>query len=102
MKIRLIIMCPSLRQIRQFRFGRSAFLGLAVACVASLCVAIAIARTFPSRINDAEYGKLQAENRTLALQRQSVAFEVQRLQARLLRMEKTSDRIAHEIQSQGD
>jgi hypothetical protein len=92
-------MCPGLRQIRQFRFGRPAFMAIAIACLASFTVAAILALTYPSAIDDAEYTRLEAENEALSLRHQNIAFEAQRLRARILKIEKTSDRIVRELEA---
>src|SRR5687767_9721587 len=99
MHVRLIILCPGLRQIRQFRFGRPSFAAVAIACLASFSAAAIFALTYPSAIDDAEYNRLQAENQALSLRHQNVVFEAQRLRARISNIEKTSDRIVRELEA---
>lgn len=99
MRGHLIIISPGFRQSRKIRLGRAT---KAIIAMPLLAIAVAIAAmtyTYPREIQDSEYDRILAENRALALEKETAASEAGRLTLTIARMERISNRIAQEIGS---
>ena len=95
---RLIILSPRSRRTWQIPCHRSKLTVFMTALITAVLILIVVGRRLPNPISDSEYARLEAENRTLAVEYKNLGLKVRKMDVDVAKMEEHSGRILAQLE----
>ena len=89
----MVVICPNSPRLFKFRLTSKALLILAISCLISFGLAVAISYTFPGLVSELDRIRLESENQALKAENKTLNFRAEQVNERLSKLEEQSRRI---------